>query len=358
MTASPRAANTALTLVALAACATLARAARADELFERANAPRAASPVPQPLRAGVTAATRLSTTDVLLIPSGDFIMGSNEDDLERARSVCERDNLAGPVLAWACVRVFPPVEAARVVGSPCERPAFSRVMFAERGRHRVVLGAFAIDRTEVTVRAYERCVADGACARNEYVRSAPAFAGDSQPIVAVTWHEASAYCRWARGRLPTEAEWERVARGRDGRMFPWGNVFNPQLANVGQASVTCRSSADGYEFTAPVGSFSDGASVDGALDMAGNVAEWIDDSFDDGPERAQSDPDWDQSRSRYQPDVARVAPRVRVSTSNLHGYRGGSFVQGPAFSRTTYRQRLSATERREWLGFRCAYDAR
>jgi sulfatase modifying factor 1 len=309
-----------------------------------------------PFIAGSTVALRLSAPSVIHIPAGEFVMGSNDDDLERAQAVCERDNAVGPVLAWACARAFPPVEAARIVGSPCERPAFWRVHFAEIGRHRVLLGAFAIDRTEVTVGAYERCVVDGGCARSAFARSSAVFSGDSQPMVAVSWHEASAYCRWARGRLPTEAEWERVARGRDGRMFPWGNVFNPRLANVGQASPSCRSSADGYEFTAPVGSFVDGASPDGALDMAGNVAEWIDDTFDDGPERAQGEPDWSRSRSRYAPDVLSVAPRLRQPTQNQHGYRGGSFTQGPTYARTAYRHRLGATERREWLGFRCAYD--
>lgn len=318
--------------------------------------PQLRSAEPGPATTGRSRSMRLAAPDIIHIPAGEFIMGSNDDDLERAQSVCERDNAVGPVLAWACARAFPPVEAARIVGSPCERPAFWRVMFAELGRHRVVLGAFAIDRTEVTVAAYERCVIDGACARNAYARSSPSFAGDSQPMIAVTWHEARAYCRWARGRLPTEAEWERVARGRDGRMFPWGNLFNPRLANVGQASPTCRSSADGFEFTAPVGSFADGASPDGALDMAGNVAEWVSDTFDDGPDRPNAEPDWQQSRSRYPQDGVRVSPHLQQATQNLHAYRGGSFVQGPAFARAAFRQRLGATERRDWLGFRCAYD--
>jgi formylglycine-generating enzyme required for sulfatase activity len=143
-------------------------------------------------------------------------------------------------------------------------------------------------------------------------------------------------------------------------MFPWGNLFNPHLANVGQASATCRSNADGFEFTAPVGSFTDGASPDGALDMAGNVAEWVSDTFDDGPERQNAEPDWQQSRSRYPQDqeAVRVSPHVQQAVQNLHVFRGGSFAHGPAFARAAYRQRLGASERRDWLGFRCAYDSR
>lgn len=321
--------------------------------------PEAVSVERGPFEVGRTVALRLQTPSIVHIPAGEFVMGSNQDDLDRARSVCERDAIVGPVLMWSCARAFPPVEATRAVGSPCERVGIMNLTMTEHGRHRVLLGAFAIDRTEVTVLAYERCVSDGGCPRADYARSSPSFRGDSQPMVAVNWYEARAYCRWARGRLPTEAEWERVARGRDARVFPWGNVFNPRLANVGQAGPSCRSTIDGFEYTAPVGSFLDGASADGVLDLAGNVSEWVDDHFDDGPARAPGgDSDWMRSTSRYTPDTLVIAPHVTTASLSLRVFRGGSFTQGPLFARTTYRQRLGASERREWLGFRCAYDGR
>jgi formylglycine-generating enzyme required for sulfatase activity len=319
--------------------------------------PFAVVPERPPFTTARSATVRLSAPDVIHIPAGEFWMGSNQDDIDRAQALCERDAGVSAVLQWSCARAFPPVEAARAIGSPCERAGIHQLTLAERGRHRVLLGPFAIDRTEVTVLAYDRCVEAGACVRSPFARASAAFRGDDQPMVAVSWYEARAYCQWVRGRLPTEAEWERVARGREGRVFPWGNLFNPRLANVGQASPSCRSAVDGFEFTAPVGSFVDGASPDGALDMAGNVAEWVDDFFDDGPTRSPGGPsEWERSPSRYPENTQRVSPRLTSASQNLPVFRGGSFVQGPMFARTTHRARLAASERREWLGFRCAYD--
>jgi len=103
------------------------------------------------------------------------------------------------------------------------------------------------------------------------------------PVIWVTRDQAAEYCSWVGGRLPTEAEWEYAARGPENLTFPWGNEFDPSRVNYCDAScahgVVDPSCDDGYPETAPVGSFSSGVSWSGALDMAGNVREWVSDWF-------------------------------------------------------------------------------
>ena len=109
---------------------------------------------------------------------------------------------------------------------------------------------------------------------------------DSHPVTQVSWTDAKAYCEWSGGRLATVAEWERAARGdKDTRIYPWGGQsVNDTLANFGEKSFKCRwcdvHFNDNYQYTAPVGSFPAGKSPFGIMDMAGNVFEWVQDSYD------------------------------------------------------------------------------
>ncbi len=132
--------------------------------------------------------------------------------------------------------------------------------------HEVFLSAFAIGRTEVTAEAYIQCVDEGGCSPMQC--GSPA---GQLPATCVDWSQASGYCEWAGGRLPTEAEWEKAARGTDGRLYPWGN--QPPTCNLVNMS-GCGG------LVGEVGSRPAGASPYGALDMAGNVQEWIGDWYD------------------------------------------------------------------------------
>ena len=147
----------------------------------------------------------------------------------------------------------------------------------EKPQHTVYLDAFWIDRTEVTNAQYEKCVQAAACLDSNYANDSR-YNGETQPVVGVDWNKAQAYCQWAGRALPTEAQWEKAARGTDGRIYPWSN----QTATCNYAVM-----ADGNgkgcgkgDAAWSVGSKLKGASPYGVLDMAGNVWEWVADWYD------------------------------------------------------------------------------
>lgn len=232
----------------------------------------------------------------------------------------------------------------------------------EKPAHTVYLDDYWIDQTEVTNSQYQKCVAAGICThpfyndnvvgnfifksnanriRNEYFYNS---ALAQHPVVWVRWEQAQTYCHWVGGRLPTEAEWEKAARGTDGRDYPWGDDFFGEWVNYcdinGECKIPDSDWDDGYQNTAPVGSYPDGASPYGVLDMAGNVSEWVADL--------------------YQYDYYSTSPRKNPTGPNCAEkrlVRGGDFSNSAANVCTTYRNDISPKSHSDAIGFRCATDS-
>jgi formylglycine-generating enzyme required for sulfatase activity/tRNA A-37 threonylcarbamoyl transferase component Bud32 len=240
------------------------------------------------LAAGPTETSPVDGMVLVYVPEGDFLMGS-----------------AG--------------SAAK--GYPDEQP-----------QHTVYLSAFWIDRVEVTNGMYARCAKAGACGWPQSNRSATrsVYYGNSQydnyPVVYVSWSDAANYCRWAGRRLPTEAEWEKAARGTDGRLYPWGSE-PPDNRRLNFNS----------QDTADVSAFPSGASPYGVLDMAGNVWEWVSDWYD--PTYYAHAP----ARNPMGPDT--VQGRV---------LRGGAWVSSAMDVRAAVRLWSAPENARNNFGFRCA----
>jgi serine/threonine-protein kinase len=234
----------------------------------------------------------------------------------------------------------------------------------EKPGHRVYLDAFRIDKTEVTFGQYRACVdagrchaphvSDGTC--NVWTGTAwdkgtlpSSVQGANQPVVCVDWDQANAYCGWKGRRLPTEAEWEKAARGTDGRKYSWGNAAYGsagKVANIADRAAKGRFSGmswatesydDGFAETAPVGSFPAGASPYGALDMIGNVWEWVADWYKD----------------TYYSEAPSKNPRG-ASSGSYRGLRGGSWNNLPENDRASGRNGFDSAYRSVNLGFRCA----
>lgn len=251
-------------------------------------------------------------------------------------------------------------------------PAGSHALPDEQPERRVYLSGFWIDRREVTNADYlqfvqqtgHRTPMNAKEAATLWEAGQPVPGIEDHPVVNVSWDDAVSFCRWRNKRLPTEAEWEKAARGTDRRLYPWGDGWDPNLANsasywVGR-KVEFRSGADWDDFwlrgegakitkekgikgevlTLPVGSFPAGASPYGLLDMAGNAAEWVQDWYNPNyyKEAALSDP-------------------TGPDRGAIRGMRGGSWLKPAVSLRTTDRDWGTIDSRPSGTGFRCAKDA-
>ncbi|HLC18721.1 MAG TPA: SUMF1/EgtB/PvdO family nonheme iron enzyme [Thermodesulfobacteriota bacterium] len=187
---------------------------------------------------------------MVLVPKGEFVMGSDRVDRE-----------------------------AKAMQYGSTKPWYAN----ENPARKVFLDDFHIDRTEVTNREYKEFV-DAAGHRPPPHWPGPTYPERlaDHPVVAVTWSDAAEYCEWKGKRLPTEAQWEKAARGAEGRIFPWGDEFdNTKVNTLGE-----------HAGTTPVGTFPGGASPYGALDMAGNAQEWTADWYKQYPGNKYNDEDY------------------------------------------------------------------
>jgi formylglycine-generating enzyme required for sulfatase activity len=295
------------------------------------------TPTPSPTKALPTStptlgigSTRVSEKDgmvMVYVPAGEFLMGSADSD--------------------------------------------SNVKRDEKPQHKVMLDAYWVDRTEVTNAMFARFVeatsykTDAEKARQasvyyENMKSWKETAGadwqhprgpssnltglDTYPVVAVSWNDAAAYCQWAGRRLPTEAEWEKAARGPDGRKYPWGDIWDVQMArrvNFADRNLISdmadNNADDGYKFTAPAGSYPAGASRYDALDMAGNVWEWVRDWYEE----------------QYY-DRSPVENPTGPAAGQLRALRGGSWGDPQSQVRVAVRGWNIPDFGIGYLGFRCA----
>lgn len=198
---------------------------------------------------------------------------------------------------------------------------------AAQPAHTVYLDSFYIDQYEVTNGDYLTCAEAGVCTTGGSFRiRRPELA--QNPVVFVNWNEAKTFCEWRGARLPTEAEWEKAARGTDQRIFPWGN--DP---------ITCdRAQYNECDWAlSPVGSYPSGVSPYGAYDMAGNAWEWVSDWYA-------------QDYYSYSPAENPTGPESGLYKST----RGGGFLYDPRLQTTIWRNQAHVGHAYIYLGFRCA----
>jgi iron(II)-dependent oxidoreductase len=200
----------------------------------------------------------------------------------------------------------------------------------ESPAHEVDVPEYEIDQFEVTNRDFAQFIGatgyetDSQKSGSGSTWQKYAEGKDNHPVVKVSWNDAVAYCEWLGKRLPTEVEWEKAAKGSEGYVYPWGNDFDPQKANGKDR---------GIRSTTAVGSFPEGASPYGLLDMAGNVWEWTADWYEAYP------------GSSYRSDY--FGERFRV-------LRGGGWFETADFLRTTVRNANTDVAASDDIGFRCA----
>ncbi len=252
-----------------------------------------------------------SNTWIHWVPPSILLRGSRSIDIQRTQRLCQ---------------------AYR--GAPCPESWFSSELPSRKHK----LRGFWMARWEVSTQQYLRCVKAKTCTPSTY-KSRP-----NEPVAGVSWEQASTYCAWVKGRLPTEAEWEFAARGPDSRLFPWGSKWETHRSNHGRFHPKKKRSytdpKDGFVHAAPVDQFQQGRSPYGLYQMAGNVAEWVSDCY----------------YASYYREAPMEDPEHRRTPCNTRVLRGGSWLSPAWEIRTTARQPAHPTLQSPTVGFRCAFD--
>lgn len=231
-------------------------------------------------------------SEMILIPEGEFIFGSSDADVDQL----VKDFFAG-----------------------------SRDWYLnEYPAQKVYMGAYYIDKFETTVAQYQKFIKATNRPAPKYSDNEK-FNGPNQPAVGMSWKDARDYCEWAGKRLPNEAHWEKAARGTDGRRYPWGQEIDPSRANV-------RGKKDGFRYASEVGSFPQGQSPYGVMDMAGNVWEWMDNWYMPYP------------GNQHKNDAYGKTMKV---------IRGGAWYANMDLARSTTRGQSPPERKHNTIGFRC-----
>ena len=261
-------------------------------------------------------------TEMVRIPAGWFLMGSSKEEMKTAQALCVED-----------LRPTNPGQA---------RVCSTHLFMDEHPRRKVYVSTFYIDRHPVTRGRYLECVAAGACSMPPVTPKQRIFWSDHVPVVGVEWKEAARYCRWRKKRLPTEAEWEKAARGPFGRIWPWGNKWAAKRCNHGNLNPVTTAfegdASDGHYWISPINGYLGGRSFYGVAGFAGNVSEWVSDRYSARPPKAKKD---------------RIDPKGPKSGS-YRVVKGGSWY-GPRFlTRAASRLSYPPKNKESFVGFRCA----
>ncbi len=287
------------------------------------------------------------------VPAGRFWMGVEE---ETALAAVEQCNTAFPALTGT-TGVGPNAVIVDFCGD-------YRTTLAAMAPREVFVGAFSIDRDEVSVSEYRSCVAAGVCDLDPLVAGDERYIKDGWPMVNVTWFEAQDYCRWRGMRLPTEAEWERAARGDNASsVWPWGTLEQSRDFNHGQPRNAAMreiertpttmpvqflgdpDASDGNEILSRPGAYVWGEGPYGTRDQAGNVAEWTADA-------------WVlNTKEKGYDHLERVNPMREGALFDQRVVRGGSWRQPIFVARSNLRDPFNkvyeAKQRFSHIGFRC-----